>query len=737
MAGGTGERGDHPETFLSMVEGTIKASETAQPGQYYVAWAEAAPGREVDRWTSDTRPWPPDGAAAGLPALPAALAHFVDPDQDETKLGQLGQALHAFLLGGSAGQARAASLARAGIAGLRTWLQVSPSLAPVPWELMSGRDQGFTFGAYKQPWVRWMDQPASSPGEADELPRRILLVVAEKPGEDALGAIEEMEAIEDIAWAHRQNFDLKVLGHVSDPDAVCKALHEFRPHVLHIIAHGGMEGGQLVISFPGKEGQSKTWSAMEVVNRFQGDLPVPLLVVLNVCQSSATQVAAQAGRDGVWSVAGAFLAGGVTELVSMQGDVLGRAAALFARAFYGALATGKTVDQATALGRVAMLSNQDDRLRQCSLPVAVASAPLRDYLPRPARPLSALERLETTELFSKVSAFFVNRDAERRQILDFVSKGRDDRPPRCPLVVLRGPSKIGKHFLATMVAESLAARGSQVRRVAVRRRLTGLGLNDTSWCGLLTELRCGSLLTGAQTADWLEAPLPAECFGRYDFDVENLCRNPLESPPLADDTARATVDARELPWPQPAAMSEQFITSVFKSFRRALKLAAERERHVLIFDEMTDHRSSPGSPGSVVPVPAWWSAFADGLFAPVARGELPNVTIFLLMHDDEFKAFGPHRMGPGAKDYPLSLPTASEHELRRLLRQLYRRVCPGHWDDPAKVQEINGYFSKISAKDASLSFAYLRRYLSHVFGIVVAGADVPNPFDPEGNGAAL
>jgi hypothetical protein len=78
------------------------------------------------------------------------------------------------------------------------------------------------------------------------------------------------------------------------------------------------------------------------------------LAVLSACNTG------QRSETHPWdSVAGALVASGIAAVVAMQSTVLDEPAAEFARAFYGALASGLSLDEAMSAGRLAMLWTSD------------------------------------------------------------------------------------------------------------------------------------------------------------------------------------------------------------------------------------------------------------------------------------------------------------------------------------------------------------------------------------------
>jgi hypothetical protein len=707
-----------------MREGLIRLNPAGADEQFRVEWIEGPPGSPGAVAAHDTRSW----SADRFPPLSAVPAAFASRDTSDDRLEQLGRALHDFLLGGAAGAARKVAL-EGSPDRLRTWLQIPASLAPVPWELMRDRLHDPVFCAGNAPWVRWTRAMPTPHNRPAGWPIRVLLAVAQGPDKDTLAAVQEVEAVEDILWHYRRDFDLHVLPAALEPDALREAARDFKPHVIHVIAHGTTMDNEFAIAFPGNAGHAMEWRARDVAGDFRGDsLLVPYLVVLNACRSAPGQLdGIPYDEHGIWSVAGAFLERGVDAVVSMQGDVQGEAAARFSRVFYEQLARGEPVDVAAARGRD-IIRQKFPGPRQAALPV-IAAGPLHRHLQRPARERTVIQRIETTTEFSFICHRFVDREAERRTILRRVCP-ESSKEDRRSLIVLYGPQDAGKRFLATTILELLASRGSQVRRVPVHRRLAGLGASDISWPRVLVELRSGRPATPAAAPSWLEESLPGEAFRGFDFDLQQLCQNPHQAPPPAPSDLSRVPSIRDIRWPSPAEMSEGFISYVFESFRDALQEAAEHEPLVIVFDELTDyttHLANPAAGHTPVEPPVWWQPFVSGLFRPAAEGKIPGLTTLLLMRDAERETLKPGTLNPGVAEIPLPMVPAGQ--CYRLARQLYRRLCPEHWADPQKTSDAVRYLERFKQGAEAQPVVGIWNLLRAVFAMVEWPGKCPNPFE--------
>jgi hypothetical protein len=169
----------------------------------------------------------------------------------------------------------------------------------------------------------------------------------------------------------------------------------FRPHVVHLVAHGDIEegrGGSLALC-DAHEPRLAAWTRDTDLADAVGHLPS--LVFLHACSSAqANQV------RGFRGVAMRLVERGVPAVVAMNFEIPAGLATQFAIQFYEELAKGAAVDRAVQLGRQAIgraggvAGNYTNRVFGC--PVAFVQVPGAVILPtelaEPTRPVESPER---------------------------------------------------------------------------------------------------------------------------------------------------------------------------------------------------------------------------------------------------------------------------------------------------------------------------------------------------------
>jgi hypothetical protein len=174
-------------------------------------------------------------------------------------------------------------------------------------------------------------------------------------------------------------FEIRLLStlngsQVASFDAMQKAIQLFQPHVLHLVAHGGLDAGRAYLEFPVEnKGEDGRRDAGNLEQALKG---VGLrAVVLNACYSGyAPNTPGSNGRSNPGlgqqedliaqiqtarsSIAARLIEAGIPFVVGMNGRVSDQVCRLFAREFYVSLAEGHSVPEACARGRWAGLARQ-------------------------------------------------------------------------------------------------------------------------------------------------------------------------------------------------------------------------------------------------------------------------------------------------------------------------------------------------------------------------------------------
>ncbi|MFJ3961780.1 CHAT domain-containing protein [Streptomyces sp. NPDC090036] len=247
---------------------------------------------------------------------------------------------------------------------LRMVLRVrSPELAALPWELLHDAK----FGGYlclHHPIIRYVEilEPVS-PLHVQP-PLRILGMVS-LPG--SLGALDAEAEKESLSTALKPLLDegMVQLGWVhgqTKQDLFEALLHGC--HIFHFIGHGKFDElrreGMIILA--DEQGRPDPLHAEALGSLISIAEPAPRLVVLNSCETGTSHA------QDLFSSTAAELEFTVPAVVAMQFAVTDKAALLFSRAFYQALAANRPVDEAVRTGRIALRADKDDSL-ECFTPV--------------------------------------------------------------------------------------------------------------------------------------------------------------------------------------------------------------------------------------------------------------------------------------------------------------------------------------------------------------------------------
>jgi hypothetical protein len=231
---------------------------------------------------------------------------------------------------------------------LRLRFDGAPELEALPWELMYDRSlDTFLSQSGRTPLVRYVEVPATPRPLTVTGALRVLLVLASPSGLPDLDVDRERRAVEDAAEAATGGQLLVDVLPQATLDALDEWLSRQVVHVLHVVAHGDVDGasGAGRILLCDRYGRPAPVTADQLGPRLAQHDPLRLLV-LNACHTAG------AGDDG--GLARGLVRQDVADVVAMQRVVSDSAAATFSRALYGQLGFGIPLDQAVASARVAM-----------------------------------------------------------------------------------------------------------------------------------------------------------------------------------------------------------------------------------------------------------------------------------------------------------------------------------------------------------------------------------------------
>jgi YVTN family beta-propeller protein len=245
-------------------------------------------------------------------------------------------------------------LAESRDAGLRVRLRLtdSPELADLPWEYLYDKDaRRFLALSEWTPLVRYLDLPGRIRLLAVHPPLRVLVLVASPTDFPALDVDAEwtrlQESLEVLQHAGRVSLERTPNGTMAE---LQRQLRRGEHHVFHYIGHGRYdpELGDGVLAMEGPTGRAQPISGSDL-GALLHDHRTLRLALLNSCEG------ARGGRTDPYSgTAQSLVYQGIPAVVAMQFEITDRAAIVFTRGFYEAVADGYPLDAAMAEARKAI-----------------------------------------------------------------------------------------------------------------------------------------------------------------------------------------------------------------------------------------------------------------------------------------------------------------------------------------------------------------------------------------------
>ncbi|MEV1119537.1 CHAT domain-containing protein [Actinosynnema sp. NPDC049800] len=589
--------------------------EITQPGQ--------GADYRVDLYLGDDGVWPAeptasdtvpaDLAAASLPVPSTgatasdAIVGFLHANPESQAFADLGLHLGRLLLPPNVRE----HWSRPGVK--RTFLCLPPELRRLPWE--SARSAHALFVQPDQPFIRLHRRVPGDDPIAESLPIRVLVVRGDD--DDDIGSRAEIREIKRVVGGAPGRIEAEFLSRPTESD-LKSAYRRVVPHVLHFIGHGTRKAstGQpaLRIVPPGRE-------AWLLTPTYIGDLlsrPAPRLAILNACRSGET-------ADAV-ALTDVFLDSGAAAVVGMQGDIRGTAAALFGGSLYRALLANEPVDRAVATAREAVYADTgvSDGARDWILPSLTLRVRPDDVLPDLSATGARAVRIE--QQFEKEVGAFVNRVHERHKLLKGVDPGVGE--PLEPLLLVVGESQVGKTRLLNWLRRRCAVRGRRVKYVSFDRPNPVEVLGDRPARFDFLEVLYAIRDVAEDLPNLPEGV--ASAFDRFNHDVVHLAegRLPPDPPVPTPEPAR---------WPRLTGGTSHHVAATFESFRACLGRAAQPEPLLLVFDHVGNVLDS-----------AFRQQLYDHLIRHVADGELPNLSLVVVMTNEQFATHWPE-LGGGTR----------------------------------------------------------------------------------------
>lgn len=253
---------------------------------------------------------------------------------------------------------RAVALAQGENLQLRLRL-TDPKLAAIPWETLYDRTNR-SYVCRKDSLIRQIPSADSRLPLVRTLPLRTLAMVSSPSRLEPIDVEGERARLEQ-ALAPQIRSGLIRLEWLEEVtwESLHTSLLSGRWHMIHFIGHSryDAETDQGELAFCAAGGRTDWVGADSLADLIDEAEPAPRLVVLNSCASGAT------GFNELYSgTASALVRNGVDAVVAMQFSISDGAALAFATGFYAALAFGRTIDDATRSGRIAILGMGRDTL---------------------------------------------------------------------------------------------------------------------------------------------------------------------------------------------------------------------------------------------------------------------------------------------------------------------------------------------------------------------------------------
>jgi len=298
--------------------------------------------------------------------------------------------------------------------GWRVTIELHPDaslLWGLPWELLHDGREHWTLRN-----VQIQRTPRGLPRldvEQTPSPLRIMVAVSSPTDQPELNSEQEIAIIQNALddAVRESKVVLEFLEEVT-LDGLREALIESQAHILHYTGHGGRDAatGETFLALVKDDGKTEPASGWQLQRNLGRGLR---LVVLSGCMTAQT-----AHRDAFRGVATALLEdpGGLPAVLAFQASVLDDSAIEFAKAFYGSVARGETVDEALAASRLALVNRRGEARADWVLPTLYGRSPSLRLIDTAAKPV-VIEMGQRQDVGGlPLPRNFVGRKAERRQI---------------------------------------------------------------------------------------------------------------------------------------------------------------------------------------------------------------------------------------------------------------------------------------------------------------------------------
>jgi formylglycine-generating enzyme required for sulfatase activity len=276
------------------------------------------------------------------------------PSPQETAVGAFGQALFEALLHGDpkALYRTSREAAAAEEKGLRLKLRIEPpELAVLPWEYLYDPDRAeFVCLCSDTPLVRWLDLSRPEPSARIHRPLRVLGMSASPSDLEPLDIDRERERVEEALSGLQREGTVTLSWREGHWNQLQEAMWHGPWHIFYFMGHGGFnrDADEGYIALADEYNETQRLTATQL-GRLLADHRPMRLAVLNSCEGGRGS-----RRDIFSSTAAILLRRGLPAVLAMQHEISDRAAVVFTRTFFRALAAGLPLEGATTEGRKAI-----------------------------------------------------------------------------------------------------------------------------------------------------------------------------------------------------------------------------------------------------------------------------------------------------------------------------------------------------------------------------------------------
>lgn len=574
---------------------------------------------------------------------PDPVRTILETDDDSSDFEKIGETFYELLHQGDVGAAWDDYKAKH--PRLRVQLEIKPpQVASLPWELLCADLIRFAVDP-EQTFIRTY-KPARAPEtmKPGAWPIRVLIVVGASDEDQAVLPLEEIRWIESQIYKYdRQDPENHLVHRVIDIEILkrpsldqLKEVYKsgFKPHVFHFIGHGGINANgkaYLVINYYNpqtKQTEPINWTVDDILNDIRDWKWTPRFVFINSCRSESKNQDYEENKKQAWSIGDIFRKLGVPAVLTMQADINGKVAGVFAGSLYKSLAELDPLDTALAHARSsAKTAAGGFDKREWALPVLTVAVAPEEILPLKPK-AERIDEIKECTAFKEIEVFSDRREERRRLIRGFYPL-----PPAIEnrdLIIVKGGKETGKSWLAKWCMEACALLNHDIRYVEVG------GQESKTWLDILFQIRFGN--EGQRSSLLIHNRLDDAAFERFHWETESRFKG--HKPPAVWDGT--VVPHRQLKVADPdAKWTPDFIEETFKSFRTCITQAAKVNNPlIIVMDHFTKNGGVTESEMFTYLVPLLIDfAAKKKLRANISANEARVVKFILVLTEREYEDF--------------------------------------------------------------------------------------------------